>query len=409
MITESRDLPGHFKDPLVELTCELVRVPSVSDARGGDELRVQQLMAQRMQHAGARVRTFEAKDVPAFFTHPLCHEAGRNYHDRPTVIGEIGPADAPALLVLAHSDTVPLFDPDLWTVDPFAAIVRDGKIIGLGASDDKWGLAAMVIMIEALQASPMTLKKRVIFASTMDEESGVGNGTLLLHLAGVRADAALYLDGYRMEIFVGCLGGSNLILRPRQPMTKTQLERHLPELTQACAALSAKRAPLFDRPMFAHNAWRDRSAGIFLRSDHKGDHLLLPFYTLPGETNESMQRELESAVDAALGTAANQFSKTYRPPWFEPALVPPNTPFVAHMTAAARDVLGHDPLVTTICKQDSFVLTNHANTPTISFGPTSRTAGPGAFHFPDECLEIQDLWTATSVAYNAIIRWLQTP
>ena len=41
-------------------------------------------------------------------------------------------------------DTVQVSRPDEWTVDPFAGERRDGAVWGLGASDDKWGLAVML-------------------------------------------------------------------------------------------------------------------------------------------------------------------------------------------------------------------------------------------------------------------------
>src|SRR5688572_16529465 len=358
-MTPAHELAADLKGPLVEMTCELVRIPSVSDHRGGDELRVQRRMAEWFGSAGARVRTFEARDVPEFFSHPLCYAPSRKYDDRPTVLAEIGPQDAPALLVLAHSDTVPLFEPEKWTVDPFGGEVRGGRIYGLGCSDDKWGLAAMVTILRALQPFESSLRKRVIFASTVDEESGVGNGTLLLHLAGVRAEAALYLDGYRMEIFIGCLGGSHLELRPKRAMPKDVLDRCHDDLAVACRRLALARAPLFDRPMFADNAWRERTVGVFRRSDASGDYLLVPFYTLPGESNDAVLREVDATVWGGLGdSAADLFDITCKPTWFEPAVVPPGTALVEHMRASARQALGVEPVVTTICKQDSFVLTN---------------------------------------------------
>src|SRR5215467_11474081 len=45
------------------------------------------------------------------------------------------------LLLMAHSDVVPA-DRSQWTVDPFAAELRDGFMWGRGAQDDKSLLAA---------------------------------------------------------------------------------------------------------------------------------------------------------------------------------------------------------------------------------------------------------------------------
>jgi acetylornithine deacetylase/succinyl-diaminopimelate desuccinylase-like protein len=45
------------------------------------------------------------------------------------------------LLLMGHEDVVPV-DRSRWTVDPFAAIERDGVISGRGAADDKAMVAA---------------------------------------------------------------------------------------------------------------------------------------------------------------------------------------------------------------------------------------------------------------------------
>jgi len=35
-----------------------------------------------------------------------------------------------------------------WTLDPFAAVVKDGRVYGRGACDMKGGLAASIIAVE---------------------------------------------------------------------------------------------------------------------------------------------------------------------------------------------------------------------------------------------------------------------
>ncbi len=57
-----------------------------------------------------------------------------------------GPADAPALVLLNHMDTVPAGEG--WTRDPFAAEVSGGRLWGRGACDRKGGLAAGLIAVK---------------------------------------------------------------------------------------------------------------------------------------------------------------------------------------------------------------------------------------------------------------------
>ncbi len=384
-----------------------VPIPSCSTPDGGEEAAIQAVMAARMAELGARVRTFEPADVPGFLTHPLCHGPERQYADRPTVIGELGPPGAPALLILAHSDTVRLTAPEEWTVDPFGGELRDGAVWGLGAADDKWGLAAMLAILRAIRDSGAPLRKRLIFASTIDEESGVGNGTLLLHLAGIRAEAALYLDGSELTVYIGCMGGSNLYLKPTAPLPPDTLREDGAAVQEACEALSLRRRALFERPYYQENWSRERSVICYVHPDDPKRPLMVAFYTLPGESREKMCALLEKTLAAALGDRWTRYEPTYREPWFEPALTPPELPLVRHLTAAVREALQREPRVNTISKQDSFILTNHAGIPTVSWGGTMKTIGRGAYHHPDENMPLDEAWVATRIACDAVGRWLE--
>jgi len=63
---------------------------------------------------------------------------------RAQVIARIGgKADKPTLGFTGHIDTVPL-GARAWSVDPFAAEIKDGKLYGRGSSDMKSGVAAFV-------------------------------------------------------------------------------------------------------------------------------------------------------------------------------------------------------------------------------------------------------------------------
>lgn len=395
------------KQTLVEELCEFVRIPSRSTPAGGEEGNLQTLMAQRMRQAGARVRTFEARDIPEFFTHELCSGPQRQYKNRPTIIGEIGPENAPALLILAHSDTVPITKPDAWTFDPFCGDLQNEKILGLGASDDKWGLVTMLGIMRALRDSQTPLKKKLVFASTIDEENGIGNGTLLLMLAGVQADAALYLDGYGMDLCLGNLGGSFFFLKPKAPIDGDTWARHGEILGRMCKEISLDRADLFDSPLLQNNIRRENSLLLYEWQNEAGPYFNVAFYTVPGESCEEFCDNLRAGVDKAMGSDLSLYSTSYHQPWFEPAAIAPTEPMVRHMSNALRDVLGIEPTLTTISKQDSFVLTNRANIPALAFGPRDKHRGNGA-HQPDEYLTVKELWDGFRVAFQAVQAWLES-
>lgn len=395
-----------IQERLIENLRRFIRIPSRSGPSGGEEGPLQEEIAALMRIAGARVRTFQPADIPAFFSHPLCHRPDRQYANRPTVIGELGPENAPALLILAHSDTVPLYEPDQWTVDPFGGEVRDGAVFGLGSSDDKWGLASMLGIIEHLKLQESSLRRKAIFASTIDEENGVGNGTLLLHLGGVRAEAALYLDGLRMEVHIGCLGGSNLYLRCADGVNEDS-RTVVDMLQEACAALSRERSGLFAQPLFEANHVRDASVQIAVRLIEGKEVPAISFYTLPGEDLIAMRRQLEFTIGQSLGGRFQNYQLDYRSPWFEPAQIDRDFFLVHSLCSSFRNILDRKPVVTTISKQDSFVLTNHAGIPTVAFGCTGRTLGRGAFHRPDEYLGVSELWDGFRIALGVVNEWVK--
>lgn len=75
-----------------------------------------------------------------------------------------------ALLLVAHMDVVGV-ERAKWTVDPFAAVLKDGYIYGRGAVDDKGMLAANLAAFVALKRANARLSRDVIFLATDDEEA----------------------------------------------------------------------------------------------------------------------------------------------------------------------------------------------------------------------------------------------
>ncbi len=226
--------------------------------------------------------------------------------------------------------------------------------------------------MQAIQQLTQPLRKKLIFASTIDEENGVGNGTLLLLLAGVNAEAALYLDGCGVEIDVGCLGGSNLYLRPKDSISQVGIASDVALLTEACKAFSGRRAPLFEKKYFNHNLMKECSVQTVQRTDERGTFILIPFYTLPGEDDKAFCSGLEDAISTALG---RRISVLQALPRAVVRACPCSHKNASRKTLASSvfDVLREEPSITTRSKQDSFILTNYAAIPTVAFGCTRRS------------------------------------
>lgn len=81
---------------------------------------------------------------------------------------------APHLMFAGHTDVVPVGDLAAWTVDPFAAVVKDGKLIARGAVDMKTEIAAFVAAVASL---PAPEKGAISLLITGDEEAQAIDGT----------------------------------------------------------------------------------------------------------------------------------------------------------------------------------------------------------------------------------------
>ena len=93
--------------------------------------------------------------------------------ERPNLRAVLAGGAGPGLLLLGHTDVVPVGDG--WTVDPFGGEVRDGRLHGRGSTDMKGGLAACVVAMTALRREGVVLSGPVELAALVDEEEhGLG-------------------------------------------------------------------------------------------------------------------------------------------------------------------------------------------------------------------------------------------
>ena len=83
------------------------------------------------------------------------------------------------LLLMGHEDVVPV-DAARWSVEPFAAIERDGSIYGRGASDDKASVAANLEVFLELKRQKVRLARDVIFLAEASEEASSPAGMEVL-------------------------------------------------------------------------------------------------------------------------------------------------------------------------------------------------------------------------------------
>ena len=156
------------RDDAVALTQDLVRIPTVNPP--GDAYQpCAELIGTRLATRGFNISYVRAEGAPGDNDrHPRINVIARREGKRP----------GPCVHFNSHIDVV---EPGQgWTVPPFDAVVKDGKIYGRGTCDMKGGLAASIIAVEALIDSGIDLPGAIEISGTVDEESGGFGGVAYL-------------------------------------------------------------------------------------------------------------------------------------------------------------------------------------------------------------------------------------
>ena len=131
-----------------------LEIPSVSldPAHEGDLRRAAEWVAGQLAFAGGRVV-----------------ETGGH----PAVLAEwLGAPGAPTILVYGHYDVQPPGDESAWTTPPFVPSVRDGRMYGRGATDDKGPVVVALETAKAFHADYGALPLNVRFLIEGEEEIG---------------------------------------------------------------------------------------------------------------------------------------------------------------------------------------------------------------------------------------------
>ena len=185
-------------DEMVTFAQELVAIPTANPP--GENYRA------CAELIGSRLAEFDY-EVAFVAAEGLAEHTDR--YPRINVIGELHNAPArprPRLHFNGHFDVVPAGDG--WTVDPFAGIVRDGKLFGRGATDQKAGIAASIYAVEAIRRAGVRLTGALEQSGTVDEESGGFAGMAYLaehgYVSRDRADFVIITEPLNVDRV--CLG-----------------------------------------------------------------------------------------------------------------------------------------------------------------------------------------------------------
>ncbi len=181
---------------LIALTQDLVRIPTLNPP-GRHYREICGYLDARLSRAGFGTEILRATGTPGDSDrYPRWNIVARRDGARP----------GDCVHFNSHTDVVTVGEG--WTVDPFAAILKDGRIYGRGACDMKGGLAASIIAAEAYIATCPDFAGAIEISGTADEETGGYGGVAWLaergHFAPERVQHVIIPEPLHKDCI--CLG-----------------------------------------------------------------------------------------------------------------------------------------------------------------------------------------------------------
>lgn len=164
-----------LEEEVVKICQDLIRIPSVNFGEGkGDEKAVANYIVESLAEVGISAEIYESAP------------------NRCNVIANIEGSDTsrPGLVVHGHIDVVPANAAD-WSVDPFAAEIRDGMIWGRGAVDMKNVDAMILAIVRKWARTGYKPPRNIVLAFFADEEAGMTFGSR-------------WMAAQHPEVFSGC-------------------------------------------------------------------------------------------------------------------------------------------------------------------------------------------------------------
>ncbi|HEX3109590.1 MAG TPA: M20/M25/M40 family metallo-hydrolase, partial [Thermoanaerobaculia bacterium] len=142
-LTAAQAARAHVQQHEAEIVGELrsfVALPNVASDHDGIEKNAAALVAM-FGRRGIEARLLRVNDAP------------------PIVVAEWGKGDR-VINFYAHYDGQPV-DPAQWATTPWSPVIKDGRLYGRSASDDKAPIVAMLAAIDAMKAAHVEPAARI--------------------------------------------------------------------------------------------------------------------------------------------------------------------------------------------------------------------------------------------------------
>ena len=388
---------------VLDLTRRLVAVDSQNPGAGEAKI------ADLVEHEVARPAGFSVTRVEAT-------------PGRPNLIVSVENGAGPHLALSGHLDTKPVGEARAeWHTDPFELTVDDGIAYGLGSTDMKGAVSAMLAALQRHAADGPP--GRVSLVLTADEEQGSDAGAKALAERGLPEADAIVIgepsgidDPWEMMALVS-RGICCFEITVRTVQGHSGLSARLGRNAVLVAADVLRALESFTPPIETPGAVPAEptvnpgmliSGGVAFGTSPGECTIGCEIRLVPGMDRAKVQAAVEQTVaDAVRATA--RFDITYLDSsmgWMPAVELDPTSAVVAAAQAACRDVLGHDlPLRAYPGGTDATYFMGQAGIPTIS------SLGPGwlsVAHGANEKVAVADLRTAVDLYQQLMAEFLRS-
>ena len=400
------------KEELFLLLSELIKINSENFSSYGNEEECSRYIYDFCQEIGLESDLFSPLDLEDFESHPD-YFPGRNLENRYNVVARWrGVENEDDLMLMAHEDTVEIGELTKWNFPPLSGDIKDGKIFGRGACDDKYAIATALFVIKLLKEQGFVPKANLLFAAYSDEEHGGSHGAMAAVMK-YPCNRIVSMDGREGQIWHCASGGQEV-----------KYVYHVAE-TVASAELAARAIPIILENMksFVDNRRKELEANPFytgtiipetsfrymgVRAGRDGMDLGLGEISFVYYTDKYKEdiyaefAELEHVLAerlAHLGIVGDGFIPNTR--FFHYAYCKPDSEDITCMLEAAREATGKAPIVCGSCLSDLSVISKYGSSRAFGFGAGREFSNLGGSHQPNEYIECDKLvdYAKTIAAY----------
>lgn len=373
-------------DNLVELTRAMVRIPSENPP--GDETQISELVGEELKAIGFEVEyiTSESKRVNTLATLKGV-DTGKSF------------------LYNGHYDTVPAGNIEFWTVNPFEAVVKNGRIYGRGASDMKGSIASAIIAARAMTELGIKLKGDFHIHAVADEETGSRYGTRHLVERGyvtpekvdmvVVGEGSVYKSRIHIRTAVRGLHWFKIISKGKSAHS-SRPEEGVNAVLNMCRILLALNEHRFS--FTPHSLLPDPTiaSGTMIHGGIKENMIpelceaVCDIRVIPGMKSKTVLEEVKSLI-SSLKEEIPELKADVKPIfWWPPSETSTSEEIFKVAKRAVKTAVGYNLMPRgTSGSNDTSWITNVAKIPAVAFGPGDNYRS-GA-HGPDEWVSIDRL------------------